>query len=127
MIKSFFLNWVFVRFLLVGVLNTAFGVGLYCLFIYWGMSYYNAVLLSTVLGVLFNFKTIGTFVFKNKRNRLIVKFIIAYVIVYFLNIGLIQLLLSLTKLNEYIAGIVVTPVVAVISFILQRCFVFNKV
>ena len=116
----------FIRFVLVGIINTLFGVGLYCLFIYCGISYQNAVLLSTILGVLFNFKTIGVLVFRNTKNRLIFKFIAAYVIVYFVNIGLIHLLLELTVLDEYMAGIVVTPFVAIASFGLQRYFVFNK-
>lgn len=115
----------FIRFVLIGFLNTAFGVGLYCLFIYWCMPYQSAVLLSTVMGVLFNFKTIGTFVFRNTKNRLIFKFILAYVIVYFVNIGLIRLLLEVTDLNEYITGIIVTPFVALASFVLQKRFVFN--
>lgn len=109
----------FIRFVLIGLLNTAFGVGLYCLFVYVGITYRVAVLLSTILGVLFNFKTIGTFVFKNTKNRLIFKFVAAYAI------GLIHLLLELTDLNEYIAGIIVTPIVAIASFVLQKRFVFN--
>lgn len=116
----------FIRFVLVGILNTAFGIGLYCFFIYLGIPYRSAVLLSTILGVLFNFKTIGTFVFKNKKNRLIFKFIAIYIIIYFINIGLIHLLLTLMNLNEYIAGIVVTPVIAIISFVLQKYFVFRQ-
>lgn len=118
-------DYTFIRFVLIGILNTAFGVGLYCLFIYWGIPYRIAVLLSTALGVLFNFKTIGTFVFKNTNNRLIFKFIAAYVIIYFINIGFIHLLLEYTKLNEYIAGIIATPIVAIASFILQKYFVFK--
>ena len=122
---SYTIDRTFIRFVLIGLLNTAFGVGLYCFFVYLGMSYRSAVLLSTVLGVLFNFKTIGTFVFKNTSNRLIFRFILAYVIIYFINVGLIRLLLELTDINEYIAGIIATPIVAIASFVLQKHFVFN--
>ena len=44
---------------------------------------------------------------------------------YFINIGLIRLLLELTDINEYIAGIIATPIVAIASFVLQKHFVFN--
>lgn len=115
----------FIRFVLVGILNTAFGVGLYCLFVYWGVPYRYAILLSTILGVLFNFKTIGTLVFKNAKNRLIFKFVAVYVVIYFINVGFIHLLLEQTELNEYIAGIIVTPIVAIASFILQKNLVFK--
>lgn len=120
------INYTFVRFVLVGVLNTLFGIGLYCLFIYWGLPYSYAVLLSTVLGVLFNFKTIGFLVFKNTNKQLFFKFAMSYTLVYFINIGLIRLLLGATGFNEYIAGLMATPIMAIISFGLQKYFVFNK-
>lgn len=115
----------FVRFVLVGVLNTLFGVGLYCLFIYMGVPYRAAVLLSTVLGVLFNFKTIGALVFKNKDNRLIFRFVSVYVITYFINIGLIRVFLCV-GINEYYAGILSTPVVALCSYGLQKRLVYRR-
>lgn len=118
------LDYTFIRFVIVGIVNTAFGVGLYCLFIYFGISYRLSVLFSTVLGVLFNFKTIGIFVFKNKDNRLLFRFIASYVIVYFVNIGVIYLFLRLTSLGDYLGGIMATPIVAIISFFLQKRFVF---
>lgn len=122
---SYNIDAVFIRFILIGILNTAFGIGLYCLFVYLGMPYRIAVLLSTILGVLFNFKTIGIFVFKNTKNRLFFKFVVAYIIVYFINIGFIYLLLEWVGMNEYIAGIVATPIVAMTSFVLQKYFVFK--
>lgn len=118
------LDYTFIRFVLVGIVNTAFGVGLYCLLVYFGISYRLSVLFSTVLGVLFNFKTIGVFVFKNKDNRLLFRFVASYIIVYFVNIGVIYLFLCLTSLGEYLAGIMATPIVAIISFFLQKKFVF---
>lgn len=118
------LDYTFIRFVFVGIINTVFGVGLYCLFIYLGISYHLSVFFSTILGILFNFKTIGTFVFKNKNNRLLFRFVLSYVIVYFINIGIIHLFLSIISVGEYLAGIMATPIVAIISFFLQRRFVF---
>ncbi|MCD7899172.1 MAG: GtrA family protein [Bacteroides sp.] len=117
----------FIRFCIVGIVNTLFGVGLYTLFIYIGLPYWISTLLSTILGILFNFKTIGTFVFQNKNNRIIIKFIFSYLIAYFINIFLIYLFLQLNfiKMNEYIAGILSTPFVAIISYNIQKRFVFQ--
>ena len=64
----------FIRFLIIGTLNTAFAYGLYALFIFVGCHYALAVFLSTVIGICFSFKTLGTFVFDNPDNRLIFKF-----------------------------------------------------
>ncbi len=116
----------FIKFVLVGAVNTAFGTGIYCGLVYIGIYYKLAVLLSTVLGVLFNFKTTGRIVFNNKENRFIFKFMLSYVIVYFINIGLIKLLLQFNGMNEYIAGIVASPISALISFCIQKEFVFQK-
>ena len=49
----------FVKFLLVGALNTAFGYGIYALLIWFGLRPFLAVGLATVLAVLFNFQSTG--------------------------------------------------------------------
>ena len=53
----------FAKFLLVGVLNTLFGYFLYGSLILIGLNYKYAVLLATIIGVLFNFQTTGRLVF----------------------------------------------------------------
>ena len=63
-----------INFLIVGFLNTLFGYSLYAFFIYLGLNYVLAILFSTILGIVFNFKTIGKFVFQNDSNKLIIKF-----------------------------------------------------
>ena len=75
----------FARFILVGIFNTIFGYGLYALFISLGMKYTSAVFFATILGVFFNFKTIGFYVFASKDHSLIIKFFIVYSLIYFLN------------------------------------------
>ena len=76
----------FVTFLFVGVLNTLVGYGLYAFFVWVGCNYIFAPLFSTVLGVLFNFKTIGVIVFQSHNNRLLGKFFGVYGIVYGCNV-----------------------------------------
>ena len=53
----------FVRFLLVGVLNTLFGYFSFATLIIIGLDYKLAALLATIIGVLFNFQTTGRLVF----------------------------------------------------------------
>ena len=69
------IDWLFVKFVLVGILNTAFGYLVFALLLFLGLHYTLAVILSTIAGVLFNFKTTGTLVFKNHNNKLIFKFV----------------------------------------------------
>ena len=115
----------FLRFILVGGLNTAFGVGVYCLAIFLGIPYYIATLLSNVLGVCFNFITTGNLVLHNNDPRLIFRFVGAYVVIYFVNTAVVKAFILL-GLNSYWAGILATPVVAVCSYSLLKYFVYRK-
>lgn len=119
------LNNKFIRFIFVGILNTIFGYSLFALFIYFNIHYSLAVFLSTLLGVLFNFKTIGNLVFKSNDNSLIFRFILVYVILYLCNISLISL--SNKILNDYyLSGLIATICCAVISFMLNKKYVFKE-
>ena len=115
----------FLRFVLVGGLNTAFGVGFYCLAIHVGIPYYIATLLSNVLGVCFNFITTGNLVFRDNNPRLIFRFVVAYVLIYFINTAVVKAFILL-GMNNYWAGILATPVVALCSYSLLKYFVYRK-
>lgn len=119
------INSEFIRFIIIGVINTLFGVGVYCLMIFLGLPYFIATLASNVLGVLFNFKTTGKFVFENEDRRLIFRFVLCYLFVYLINNGVIKAILF-TGLNEYWAGILATPVVALCSFFMLKHFVYKR-
>lgn len=115
----------FVAYILVGILNTAVGYSLFALFIFLELHYSLAVLLSTVLGILFNFKTIGKIVFKSSDNRLIFRFFAVYAVTYLLNVAGLWLLKGF-QLDMYRAGAVMLLPMAVVSFMLHRKFVFHE-
>lgn len=115
----------FFRFLFVGGINTLFGYGVYTVLILIGLDYKLAILISTTCGVLFNFKTTGVLVFRSRNNVLIFKFIGVYIIVYFANVLGVKLLL-LTGLNSLAAGAICLLPVALLSFFLNKYFVFKK-
>ena len=114
-----------INFILVGLLNTAFGYAVYSLFIYLGLNYINAALFATIIGVFFNFKTIGNMVFKSNDNRLIIKFIFVYCVVFLVNILFIKIFKSI-GFNDYTAGFLAIGPYAVVSFILNKKYVFRK-
>lgn len=114
----------FARFLAVGVLNTLFGYACFALFLYLGFHYSTALLGATVLGVCFNFKSIGSLVFNSRDNRRIVRFVVVYGIAYGVNLLLLKLL-SLTGWPVYVGGALSMPPVALLSFFLMRQFVFH--
>ncbi len=118
------IDLLFVKFILVGVLNTAFGYLAFALLLFLGLHYSIAVVLSTIAGILFNFKTIGVLVFKNHNNKLIFKFVAVYTLIC--TIGIIILRLAeLVHINLYFAGLVSTVICALISFILNKNWVFK--
>jgi|SRR5208283_2308815 len=114
----------FIRFILVGILNTGFCYSLYALLIFLGLRFDLAILIATILGVLFNFKTTGTLVFNNRQKNLILRYFGAYSIIYLLNVLLVWLMLK-SDISSYLAQAFAMPVLAVLSYVLQRDFVFK--
>lgn len=112
-------------FIIVGLINTLFGYSIFALFIFFNLHYSLAVFLATILGVLFNFKTIGKFVFNSQNNRLIFRFISVYFIIYILNIFGLWLLKSNGFENMYLNGLILLIPLAIISFSLNKNFVFK--
>lgn len=112
------------RFLAVGVLNTAFGYGCFAALLWLGIHYGPALLASTVLGVLFNFKTTGRLVFRSSDNLRIVGFVGAYALVYGVNVAGVALM-NQAGISPALGGAVMLLPAATLAFFLQRKFVFN--
>lgn len=112
------------KFLLIGILNTIVYYALYSLFIYLEFDYKLAVLFATLSGVLFSFKTFGKFVFNNSDKNLIYKFLFSYSILYLFSIIFINIFEQIF-FNYYISGFFATLCCAVLSFILNKWYVFR--
>lgn len=113
----------FYLFLMIGVVNTLFGYGVFSLLIFCGLHYIWAAFFGTCLGILFNFKTIGGIVFRNHNYKLFFKFLCVYLVLYFVSIGQIKLFLLVVN-NVYIAGACSTVICALISYLLNKHLVF---
>ncbi len=116
----------FLRFLLVGGLNASFGYGVFALFILLGIHYAIAAFLGTVLGILFNFKTTGTLVFRSHDNTLIAKFFAVYGVTYVIGVLLLKAFKALGVHVLVTAAMTLLPMAA-LSFLLMRRFVFGQV
>lgn len=121
--EKYHIDWKFIKFLFVGCINTAFSYSVYALFIFINFHYALASFLSTVLGILFNFKTTGTIVFKNHDNHLIFRFFGVYGFTYILNVLGLKIF-KIFNCDMYLAGFIMLFPMAVISFILMKKFVF---
>ena len=77
MIKKLLSNS-FLKYLLIGGLNTVFGYSIFAVYTFLLGNAYLTLILSTVTSVLFNFKTYGVLVFKSHDNSKIFRFFAAY-------------------------------------------------
>ena len=124
-IGRFLINIQFIRFLIIGFINTIFGYSIFCLFIFLNFHYTLALLLANILGILFNFKTFGLIVFKSHNNILIFKFTGVYLAVYFVNIACLKIL-QIFSVNNYIGQALLIIPLAILVFVLNKKFVFLK-
>ncbi|MFK0386675.1 GtrA family protein [Agrobacterium sp. NPDC090273] len=114
-----------VKFLIVGVINTIFGYTIYVGSLWIGLHYTTAVATSTILGILFNFKSIGAFVFESRDNALLLRFIGVYLFLYLVNISGVSFLVHF-DVPAWLAGLLLLLPLAILSFLLNRRYVFSK-
>jgi len=115
----------FIRFILVGLVNTAFSYSIYAFFLYLGFNYAIANLLSLLFGILFSFKTQGRFVFGNSDNRLFWRFFFGWAVIYLATITLIGQLID-RGLDAYVSGALAIPFSTAMSYLTQKYFVFRS-
>ena len=117
------INPLFIRYLLVGLLNTAFGYAVFALLIFCGLHYPIALFIATVAGIFFNFRTFGCFVFNQRDWRFIWRFFAVYGLLYVLNVGCVFMLMKYLD-NVYAANAVSVFFIAGLGFLLNRRFVY---
>ncbi|WP_208603320.1 GtrA family protein [Caballeronia sordidicola] len=105
-------------------MNSAFGYACFAALLYFGLHYALALLLATILGVAFNFKSTGALVFGSHDNRLIFRFVASYAVVYAANALGIKMMAQIGW-PPYVGGAVMILPMAVLAFFLNKRFVFN--
>lgn len=112
------------RFLVVGAVNTLFSYIVYAILILSGAHYSLATLISTVLGVIFNFFTTGRIVFHNMDNKRFILFVLVYAVTYLVNLLLLRWLIDGLAMDKLLAGALVTLPVALLSYFLNAKLTF---
>jgi putative flippase GtrA len=115
----------FFRFILVGILNTAFGFGAYAVLFYMGIPVWAALIGGNVAGIVFNFFTTGGVVFADVSLSRLPRFVGVYLACYLVNYVSVKALLSL-HLNAIESQALISPVIAVLSFFLMSRYVFTR-
>ena len=114
----------FMRYLAVGAANTGFNILVYWALLWAGLAVPLASLASVVVGILINFTTQSRFVFDNRDPWKLLPYFIVWSILYAFNLGLIWLLMR-CGLDAYAAGFLSTPATVLLSYFLQKAFVFR--
>lgn len=114
-----------IRFIAVGILNSAFGYGLYALLIHVGIIPEIALLVATVLGVIFNFATTARLVFRSSDSRLFFRFVAVYAVIYGCNAMALRILVN-SGINPFTAQALLMPLSVIATFAIMRAFVFQE-
>lgn len=113
----------FARFLVVGVINTVLGYGLYLVAVQL-MDYRWAYTLSYVVGITISFLLNTLFVFRERLSfRKFLQFPAVYVVQYVAGLAMVWLLVSRMGLAEALAPLVVIPATIPITYILSRTII----
>lgn len=116
-----------IKFLSVGVLNTAFGYAAYTILIYINVPYLTALLVATIAGVTFNYFSIGRLVFEAKGGiAVFAKFIAAYGLVYGVNAVGLELSIKHLQLNPYLGQALCVPPSVLLSWLLMNYWVYKN-
>lgn len=116
-----------IKFLSVGVLNTLFGYTVYAVLIFFSVPYLTALFLATVVGVVFNYFSIGRMVFSARGGWFIFgKFVLTYALVYIVNATLLSFLTKGFYFSPYLGQIVCIPLSVLLSWLLMNYWVYKK-
>ncbi|MGO9773023.1 MAG: GtrA family protein [Roseiarcus sp.] len=114
----------FLRFLLVGGFNTAVGYSLLLVSLAIMPTTLSAVVVASILGILFNFKTTGSLVFGARDPRLLPRFFGVYGVAFVYNsIGLT--LLEGMGVRPWLGALALLPSSVLVSYLLNQRFVFG--
>ncbi|WP_420587378.1 GtrA family protein [Ruegeria sp.] len=109
-------KWAFLRFLVVGVVNTGFGYLLFALLLAAGLSAQPALALAFAGGVLWNYVTHARLVFGTGGVARLPVYVLAYLGLYGINALGLQALLSAGLPPIVAQGVLVLPI-AVLAYI----------
>jgi putative flippase GtrA len=111
------------RYYQAGIVNTAFGYGLYALFVAIGLNMYLAQAVGHVLGMVFNYFTYSRHAFHDAEASKL-RFVLSYAANYLL--GLASLWAAAQAIaSPYLAGLVAVLFVSLVNYFVLRHWVFT--
>lgn len=117
----------FLTFGFWGGVNAVLAYGVYALLVKLNLNYLVAGTLSFILGTSFGYLVNSKYTFKRDiSHHLYLKYLIIYIISYFLNLGLLYLFVDIFHISSYLAPVFCMGVMAIVNYFLVRIVLFKK-
>ena len=119
----------FIKFGMVGVINTLVNWIIFFILNALGMYYILANIIAYILGTVNSYlwNTLWVFKYKDKAStETTIKFIILNLIGLGLNTGILYVLVDLCNLNKFIGLVTTTAIVMIINYIVNKLWVYRK-
>ncbi len=114
-----------IRFGLAGVFNTIVGYVAYALCIWFGLVYYEALVVSQIIAAINNYLTFSLFVFADRsRHGTVLLYLIGQALIYGVSVLSIGTLVRM-GLDPYLSGLLALPLIASFSFSFENFVVFR--
>jgi putative flippase GtrA len=114
----------FLRFLIVGGINTAVNYGIYALLLFAGLGHLAAITLSFAVGLAISFRAHARFVFQGGGYSAFALYVGSWLLLYALNVTILDLLVR-RGVDEYLAGAILVPPFAILAYFVLRHVVFR--
>lgn len=127
-VLKYYLQKRFVRFLIIGFINTVVGYGTFALGIYVKIHYYIAYIFSYVVGITSSYIGNKLFTFKSKRWSYdeLGRFVSVYLISFLLGSLVIYITVDVMSINKYGAGLINLLLVTIISWFGHNKYSFKE-
>ena len=115
------------RFILVGILNTIVGYGCYFVLLYLQVNYIISLAVSHIVGVTNSFFWNKYWTFRSNGNikHELVRFILVYVITFFLNLGVLVVFVEALMIDKRIAQVYALFIVTIVSYLGHKLWSFK--
>lgn len=123
------------RYLIVGVLTTVVSLGTYygCVFIFLNpenaLQLQLANVLSWIMAVTFAYATSRIYVFQSKQENILREMVAFYssrLLTLFMDMAIMFIMVTLCRVNDKLAKLVVQVVVTVANYVFSKIFVFRR-
>ncbi len=111
------------RYYQAGIVNTAFGYGLYALFVALGLNIYVAQVIAHLLGMAFNYVTYSRHAFHDSdvsKSR----FVLSYAVNYLIGLAALWAASQFIA-SPYLAGFIAVGIVSLINYFILKHWVFT--